>query len=224
MGNPYAPPPYRPTGPPAASPPAGSGATSALKVILAVVVGVFAFLVVSIAAVTFLGKAPESERFEEVDGAIAADDPAAVPWVPYSPADGSFTIEFPEKPAVERDQGEIENIVGGENAIADLGDSGYAAMYFEFAPDLVIDDPTFMLDSTVDGMAEGMGGIAFSTRTPSTFGFLPSLELVGTFADGSGTFQGVAFVSERRVFVLFVLAEAGVPVEYDRFVASFKTG
>lgn len=208
--------------------PAPRGGRGAGRIVAVVAVAVVALIVVGAVTLFALEEptpsaAPSSSTASSAMPAGDVGKATGGPWVPWTATDGSFTIEFPEAPVVEPVPAEDSPYATSEQAIADLGTSVYAAFYFELDPGYAIGDTSNALSGVVDAMGEG-AGITFSSRTPGTFGFLPSLAFTGSVNGGAGTVQGMAVVSERRLFVMFTITFDQVLVDYDRFVGSFKAG
>jgi hypothetical protein len=220
-----APPGYGPAPRYGAPPPSGRGVG---RIVVVVAVAVVGLIVVGAVAVFALAEptpsaAPTSSTASTAMPAGDVGKATGGPWVPWTATDGSFTIEFPEAPVVEPVPTEDSPYATSEQAIADLGKSVYAAFYFELVPGYAITDTNGALSGVVEAMG-GSAGITFSSRTPGTFGFLPSLAFTGSVDGGEGTVQGMAVVSERRLFVMFTISFDQVLVDYDRFVGSFKAG
>lgn len=220
-----APPGYGPAPRYGAPPPGGRGAG---RIVVVVAVAVVALIVVGAVTLFALEEpmpsaAPTASTASTAMPAGDVGKATGGPWVPWTATDGSFTIEFPEAPVVEPISIEETPYVTAEQATADLGETVYAAFYFELAPGYVFNDTNGALSGAIDGMGQG-AGITFSSRTPGTFGFMPSLAFTGSVGGGKGTVQGVAVVSERRIFAMFTVAYDQVLVDYDRFVDSFNAG
>ncbi len=194
----WAPPPMLPI--PPASPPR-SGAGQVVRVVGLVVGVVFGFAVVSILAVTLLGKS-NGER------------PVTTgKWVTAAAPDGSFHADFPAQPV----SGSVNTASGVANYLAwpDHASSNFAVEYETFPPGGSINVPG-ALSGAIDGMANTGAHITSTIDVP--FQNNQARAFSGTL--NGLPFKGLVFVDGRNLYVVLAGGQNAV-AQSDRFFNSF---
>ncbi len=179
-----------------------------------------AIVVVCILAVALLGTPAPSDTSVAAAVIDETGPTTTVAWVPWTAADGSFSLAFPVAPEPAGQLPGAGNLDHGEAVLAQVGSTEYASILYTYAPGYVPDDEAALVTATVDGAAKG-GGITILTREWGNVAGSPSLTFRGSANDGEASVRGVAFNAPGCTHLLVVISGAGDAVDFDRFVASY---
>jgi hypothetical protein len=147
---------------------------------------------------------------------------APVGRMPFSPPDGSFSVELPGKPIVKAVP--KHDLFGGGPGFQYDADNAteFAIIGFDVQPDRYAADPAGYLDAVIDEYLQWSGG-TIGLKTPTDVGGLPASKFVVTEASGF-TDQATLIVAGPKAYILLVSTPPGVPADadtYNHYLGSF---
>lgn len=157
--------------------------------------------------------------------AIKNDPPAAPPpvddrWVPYTSADGGFTVKFPGTPAEQTE--DVGDGVMIHIASVDLGTAAYLVGW-QIQPTTASKVPKEVLDGAQAGMLGAFPGATVLAQSDVTLdGRYPGRALTTKIVDPDATQFSRYYLVGDRLYQLAALGEGdGAPADWKTFLDSF---
>jgi hypothetical protein len=148
--------------------------------------------------------------------------PPNVLWTPWSPPDGSFTVEFVGTPSVEQGQVDGQVFVKSQSATVLTRSSLYQVGWYDLSSARYASDSAFVLNTLADEYIKNLD-LDVDTRKLDYWAGNPSLEFAGITSVGSEELdiQALMIVAGLRVF-LFVVGDSDGTSDFEYFRDSFK--